>query len=555
MPEHILIGVAWPYANGPIHQGQLAGAYLPPDIFARYHRTAGNRVLMVSGSDAHGTPITVRAEREARTPEEVVDEFHRSFLETWERMGISFDLFTTTDTENHFRVAQDFFLRLIERGYMYEGTQTLPYCEVEQRFLLDRYVEGTCPHCGFAGARGDQCDNCGRTLDPLDLVNPRCRFDNSTPVLRESKHFFLSFSKLREPLLAWLTEDKEHWRRPVLNFSISSLREGIPDRAMTRDIEWGVPVPVEGYERKRIYVWFEAVIGYLSAAIEWAQRQGTPDAWKAWWEDPAAKSYYFIGKDNITFHTIIWPGLLFAYGGLNLPYDVPANQYVTMAGGKASTSRNMAVWIPDYLSRYDPDPLRYYLAATMPETSDSEFSWGEYLRRNNDELVATWGNLVNRALTFTYRNFDGRIPEPGELTGQDRALLTRATEALHEVGEHIRWCRFRAGLGAAMELAREANQYLEQTAPWKAIREDRQTAGRSLYTVIGAIGALRTAFYPYLPFSSERLHCFLGEDDAIETRGWRFAAPQAGRPLRPPEPLFKKLDPSIVDEEEARLGT
>jgi methionyl-tRNA synthetase len=552
--ETIFIGVAWPYANGPIHQGQLAGAYLPPDIFARYHRTAGNSVLMVSGSDSHGTPITVRAEREGRSPEAVVEEFHQSFLDTWERIGISFDLFTSTDTENHARVAQDFFLRLIERGYLYEGTQQLPYCEKEQRFLLDRYVEGVCPYCGFNGARGDQCDNCGRILDPLQLIDRRCRFDGTTPVTKESTHYFLSFKKLQEPLLAWLTDDKEHWRRAVLNFSVSELRQGIPDRAMTRDIQWGVPVPVEGYEGKRIYVWFEAVIGYLSAAIEWAQRQGDEDAWRAWWQDPAAKSYYFIGKDNITFHTIIWPGLLMAYGGLNLPFDVPANQYVNIAGAKTSTSRNWAVWIPDYLDHYDSDPLRYYLAATMPETQDSEFSWGEYVRRNNDELVATWGNLVNRVLTFTYRNFDGRIPEPGELTEEDRALLARAEETIAKVGEEIAACHFRAGLVAAMELAREANGYLDRTAPWKAIKEDRAAAGRALYVAIAVIGALRTALYPYLPFTSQRLHGFLGESGNIQERGWRFETPQPGRALEPPQPLFKKLDESIVEEEEKRLG-
>lgn len=554
VPENILVCVAWPYANGPIHQGQLAGAYLPPDIFARYHRTAGNRVLMVSGSDAHGTPITVRAEREQRTPEAVVAEFHASFLDTWQRMGISFDLFTSTATENHARVAQDFFRRLIDGGHLSEGTQTLPYCEVENRFLLDRYVEGSCPHCGFDGARGDQCDNCGRTLDPLDLINPRCRFDSSTPVLRESTHYILTFAKVQEPLLAWLSDDKEHWRRPVINFSISELRRGIPDRAMTRDIQWGVPVPVAGYENKRIYVWFEAVIGYLSASIEWAQRSGDPEAWKAWWQDPAAKSYYFIGKDNITFHTIIWPGLLYAYGGLNLPYDVPANQYVNIAGAKTSTSRNWAVWIPDYLSRYDPDPLRYYLAAAMPETQDSEFTWSEYVRRNNDELVATWGNLVNRTLTFTYRNFDGRIPEPGELTEPDRALLARAEQALAVVGEQLRWCHFRAALGAAMEMAREANQYLEQTAPWKTLKEDRPAAARALYTVIAVIGALRTAFYPFLPFTSAKLHGFLGDEGTIEGRGWQFSLPVAGQVLQQPAPLFKKLDASIIEEEEARLG-
>ncbi len=555
MAETILIGVAWPYANGPIHQGQMAGAYLPPDIFARYHRAAGNQVLMVSGSDTHGTPITVRAEREGRSPEAVVEEFHQSFLDTWRMAGISFDLFTRTDTANHTEVAQDFFRRLVERGYLEEGIQTLLWCETDQRFLLDRYVEGICPNCGYDGARGDQCDNCGKLLDPTDLVRPRCRFCGNPPVPRDSRHFFLRFSKLQEPLLRWLETDKDHWRKPVLNFSLAELRKGLPDRAMTRDIEWGIEVPVEGYERKRIYVWFEAVIGYFSAAVEWAARSGSPDAWKLWWENPEAKSYYFIGKDNITFHTIVWPGLLMAYGGLNLPFDVPANQYVNMGGQKASTSRNMAVWMPDYLTRYDPDPLRYYLAATMPETQDSEFSWAEYVRRNNDELVATWGNLVNRTLTFTFRNFDGKVPDPGELTEADRDILARAEATLDDVGEQIRWCRFRAGLNAAMDMARDANQYLEQTSPWKTIKTDRGQAARALYTVIGVIGALRTALYPYLPFTCQQLHGFLGETGTIEEMGWRFALPEPGRPMQAPQPLYRKLEPALIAEEEARLGT
>ena len=555
MAERILIGVAWPYANGPIHQGQLSGAYLPPDIFARYHRTAGNEVLMVSGSDCHGTPITVRAEREGRTPQDVINEFHQSFLDTWERMGISFDLFTTTATENHARVAQDFFVKMVQGGYLEEGTQTLPYCAQEQRFLLDRYVEGACPHCGFEGARGDQCDNCGKTLDPLDLINPRCRFDGTTPETRESTHFFFRFGKIQEQLLAWLTDgQKEHWRKTVLNYSISEVRKGIPDRAMTRDLEWGIRIPFEGFEHKRIYVWFEAVIGYFSASVEWAQRQGTPDAWEKWWKDPAAKTYYFVGKDNITFHAIIWPAFLMAYQGLNLPFDVPANQYVNIGGAKTSTSRNWAVWIPDYLSRYDPDPLRYYLAATMPETQDSEFTWSEFVRRNNDELVSTWGNLVNRVLSFTYRNFDGRIPEPGALSDLDQAMIARAEAALAETGEHIRWCRFRAALGAAMTAAREANQYLEQTAPWKAIKEDRQVAARSLYTAIAVIDTLKTAFYPFLPFTSQQLDHFLGGNGDIQSRGWQPHRPIPGGLLQRPEPLFKKLDESVIAEEEARLG-
>ena len=548
MPEKIFVGVAWPYANGSLHLGQIAGAYLPPDIFARYHRLKGNRVLMVTGSDQHGTPITVRAQQEGTTPAAVAARFHQEFVESWRQLGISYDLYTTTGTENHAAVTQDMFLRLHEKGDIYVDKMRLPYCTVEQRFLLDRYVEGTCPICGSDGARGDQCDDCGNPLDPEELLNPRCKFDGSTPEVRESEHFFLRLSAYNDKLKAWLSEGKEHWRRNVLNFSLGALEQGLRDRAITRDIEWGIKIPLPGYDQKRIYVWFENVIGYLSAAKEWAQLRGEPEAWRDFWTDPACKSYYFIGKDNIWFHTLSWPAMIMAYGGLNLPYDVPANQYVNFGGGKASTSRGTAPFLPDYLARYDADTLRYYLAAIMPETADSEFSEADLIRRNNDELVATWGNLAHRVLTFTYRRFEGRIPQPGELDAESRALLARGGAALNDVGENIALCRFRAGLSAALGFAQETNRYLDDKAPWKAIREDPQAAAMSLYTALGAINALKTALYPYLPFTSEKLHGYLGFDGDVAGGGWNAVVPPAGQPLREPEALFKKLEPLPADE-------
>jgi methionyl-tRNA synthetase len=561
MAEHILVAVAWPYANGSLHIGQLVGAYLPADIFARYQRMAGNDVIMVSGSDVHGTPITVRAEQEDKSAEEIADQFHAEFLEAWEKMGIAFDCYTTTGTENHARITQDIFLKLFESGDIYKDTMELPYCTVENRFLLDRYVEGKCPICGDDGARGDQCDNCGNTLDPMDLIEPKCKFDFSTPEMRESEHFFLRMSAYNDALTAWLKgEDKGHWRKNVQNFPLGVLGEGLHDRSITRDIVWGIEIPLEGYETKRIYVWFEAVIGYLSAAVEWADRAGTPDRWKEWWHDPNAKTYYFVGKDNIWFHTLLWPMELMAYSkatgdSYNLPYDVPANQFLTIKGSKQSTSKRMAVWVPDYLSRYDPDPLRYYLAAIMPEANDSDFTWSGFVARNNDELVATWGNLVNRVLSFTYKNFDKQVPLPGDLTADDNALIARVEEAIEEAGRELNACNFRAGLEAGMAAAREANRYVEDNAPWKLIKEDRDRCATVLYTAIAAINGIKVALFPYLPFTCQTLHGYLGNEGPVQAAGWQLTMPEPGGPLAEAGPLFKKLDPEIIEQEEARLGT
>lgn len=549
MPEKIFIGVAWPYANGSLHLGQIAGAYLPPDIFARYHRVKGNRVLMVSGSDQHGTPITVRAAEEGVSPAEIASRFHEEFVDSWRRLGITFDLYTTTGTANHAAVVQDMFLRLLENGDIYRGKMRLPYCAVEQRFLLDRYVVGVCPICGYPDARGDQCDNCGNVLDPNDLLDAHCRFDGSVPETRESEHFFLRLSAYNERLKAWLSEDKAHWRKNVLNFSLGVLQQGLRDRAITRDLEWGIKIPVEGFEDKRIYVWFENVIGYLSAAKEWAQLRGEPEAWREFWQDPECKSYYFIGKDNIWFHALSWPAMLMMYGGLNLPYDVPANQYLNFGGGKASTSRGTAPFLPDYLAKYDPDPLRYYLAAIMPETADSDFSEMALVRRNNDELLATWGNLVHRVLTFTYRRFDGKVPHPGYPDAESRALLARAETALAEVGDHLAACRFRAGLTSAMSLAQDANRYLEEKSPWRRIKEDPSQAATALHTAINVINTLKTALYPYLPFTSEQVHGYLGQEGDVTSAGWQVRAVEPGTPLPEPQPLFKKLEPPAVEEE------
>ncbi|HLF79307.1 MAG TPA: methionine--tRNA ligase, partial [Dehalococcoidia bacterium] len=523
--------------------GQIVGAYLPADIFTRYQRLAGNKVIMVSGSDQNGTPIVILAEREGVTPQEIVDRYHNQYLQNWQELGISWDCYTSTGTQNHIETAQEIFLKLYEQGDLYLETQEQTYCVQEGRFLPDRYVEGVCPFCGYDGARGDQCDNCGKTLDPIDLISPRCRNDGSTPERRPTEHFFLRLTAYNEKLKEWLSTGKEHWRRSVLGFALGVLNEGLHDRAITRDLEWGVPIPVPGYDDKRIYVWFENVIGYLSAAKEWAQKQGTPEAWRDFWQDPAAKIYYFIGKDNIWFHTLSWPAQVFMYGGLNQPYDVPANQYLNFGGWKASTSKGTAPFLPDYLSRYDPDTIRFYLSAIMPESGDSEFSEEDLVRRNNEELVSTWGNLVNRVLTMTYRNFEAKVPEPGELQASDQELLAQGEAALAAVGESLGACRFKEALRGALAYAQETNRYLNQEEPWQALKTDRQAAARALYTAISAIETLKVAFYPFVPFSSVRLNEMLGHRETIESQGWRALKPEAGAALQKPEPLFKKLEP------------
>ena len=553
MSESIYIGVAWPYANGSLHLGHIAGAYLPADIFARYHRMKGNRVLMVSGSDQHGTPVTIKAEQEGVTPAVIADRYQAEFQECWKGLGISFDLFTTTSTENHAAVAQDVFLKLLEGDYIYRKTVPQTYCPSCERFLPDRYVEGVCPYCKTPGARGDQCDECGRPMNPDELVQARCRLCGTTPVLKDSEQFFLKLGAFAERIETWL-EDRPHLRPNVIGMTRRYLKEGLHDRAITRDITWGIPIPLEGYDEKRIYVWFEAVIGYLSASKEWAQRRGDPDAWKPFWNE-AAKSYYFIGKDNIPFHTLFWPAELMGYGGLALPYDVPANEWLTFESKKGSKSKNWAVWVPDYLSRYDADPIRYLLSVNMPETSDTDFSWHEFVRRNNDELVAAYGNLVNRVLTFVYKNFEGRVPEPGELQDDDNALLHTVDSAIETAGEQLAGCHFKAAIQTAMAAAREANRYLDEKAPWKAIKTDRTAASTSLYTVINVISGLKTVFYPFLPFSSVKVHDYLGCSGSIEETGWQRQAVPAGQALQKPEPLFTKLDESIIDEETGRLGT
>ena len=533
----MLVAVAWPYASGSRHLGHLAGAYLPADIYARHQRLVGNRVLMVSGSDVHGTPITVRADAEGVTPRDIADRYHAEFVADWDRLGISWDLYTSTGTENHAAVTHDLFLRLLENGHIDRRTSDQYYDAEAGRFLPDRYIEGTCPHCHYAEARGDQCEDCGRTLDPEELVDPRSKITGGTPEVRQTEHFYLRLSDFSEALGAWL-DGRQGWRRHVLNFSKGWVEDGLHDRAITRDLDWGVEVPVDDLgPGKRIYVWFEAVIGYLSASKEWAQLQGDPEAWRDWWEGDEARSVYFIGKDNIPFHTIIWPGMLLGYGGLNLPSDVPANQYVTFKGGKASASRGVGLTIGEGLDLFQADALRYALAASLPEQSDTDLSIDEIGRRINEELVATWGNLVNRVLSMVHSTCGGVVPEVGDRTADDLAVLATVDGALDVVTDLIERVELRAALRTGMDAAATVNAYLNATEPWKLARSDPERAQAVLGTALAAVAGVRVALSPYLPFSTVALDDELGPVDA-----WQRREPVPGSPIGKPVPLFAKVD-------------
>ena len=576
-PERIFVPVAWPYASGPRHLGHVASIGVPPDVFARYHRLRGNQVLMVSGTDDHGTPITTVADKEGVSPAEIARRYHAVIVDDYKNLGATYDLFTSTTTQNHYRVTQDIFTRLYEKGYIVMRTTMGAVSPSTGRTLPDRYLEGTCPICDFAEARGDQCENCGNQLDAIDLINPHSKINGEVPEFRESEHFFLELPLFADQLRDWIAK-QDHWRPNVRAFSANFVADLKP-RAITRDIDWGVPIPLPGWEDrdlKRLYVWFDAVIGYLSAAIEWAHVHDDPDAWKHWWQDPEARSYYFMGKDNITFHTVIWPAILLGAGGLNLPYDIVATENLGMEGKKFSSSRQRGILVRDFLSRYDPDPLRYFLIIAGPETQDTDFTWAEFVRRNNNELVGTWGNLVHRTLVNAHRNF-GEVPAEGTLTDRDREVLAAIEAGFESVGSLYAAARFKAALTEAMRLAALVNQYLGEEQPWHTIKTDKARAGTVLNVALRCVDNLKVILVPVLPFTGQKLHELLGYTDVIaplpevrelEEDGtshtvlvgeypnefrWKPTDLKAGQKLREPQALYKKLDEKVVDEELARM--
>jgi methionyl-tRNA synthetase len=595
MSSNILTAVAWPYANGPRHIGHVAGFGVPSDVFSRYQRLAGNNVLMVSGTDEHGTPIQVQADQEGVTARELADRYSLVIAKDLQKLGLSYDLFTRTTTRNHYAVTQEIFLGLLKNGYVFPQKQLGAISPSTGRTLPDRYIEGTCPICGYESARGDQCDNCGNQLDPADLINPRSKINGETPLFIETEQYFLDLPAFANTLGEWL-KSRQNWRPNVQRFALNLLDDLRP-RAITRDLDWGVPVPLEGWRDrpdKKIYVWFDAVIGYLSASIEWAQRTGDPDAWRAFWQDPQARGYYFMGKDNIVFHAEIWPAMLFGYSGqgdhggepgnygvLERPHEIVSSEFLTMEGRKFSSSRNVVIYVGDFLSRYDADALRYYLSVAGPENQDTDFTWAEFVRRNNDELVASWGNLVNRTISITAKNL-GAIPARGTLTDADFVLLTQAQQAFGTVGELLARSRQKAAITEAMSVVGAANKYLSDMAPWKLRTEDPERMATVLHVALQVVDDCKTLLTPFLPSSSSKVHALLGgtgawaampeliEVDEPTAAGspsyhvlagdydtgarWQSTPIEAGRPLAPPTPVFTKLDPSVVDEELARLA-
>ncbi|MCB2176841.1 MAG: methionine--tRNA ligase [Actinomycetales bacterium] len=600
---HILSAVAWPYANGPRHIGHVAGFGVPSDVFSRYMRMAGHEVLMVSGTDEHGTPILVQADKEGVSAKELADRNNAIIVKDLVDLGLSYDLFTRTTTGNHYRTVQELFTTVHGNGYMVERTTQAAISPSTGRTLPDRYIEGTCPICRYPEARGDQCDNCGNQLDPTDLIEPRSKINGETPEFVETRHFFLDLPALADALGEWLDEREATglWRPNVIKFS-QNILEDIRPRAMTRDIDWGIPIPLDGWREqrtKRLYVWFDAVIGYLSASIEWARRIGAPERWREWWNDPESLSYYFMGKDNIVFHSQIWPAELLAYNGegerggepgeygrLNLPTEVVSSEFMTMESKQLSTSRGHVILVGDMLARYQPDALRYFICAAGPETSDADFTWAEFVQRTNSELVAGWGNLVNRTATMIAKSF-GEIPAAGPLEPVDEAVLAAVRDGFDAVGGLIGRHRQRAAIAEAMRVVGEVNKYLTVTEPYKMKDpSQRERLGTVLHVAAQCVSDCNTLLAPFLPHSANRVHQVLGgtgefmpmprieqvteldpgdgagldaypviTGDYSATPVWESRPVVPGTPVGKPTPVFTKLDPAVVDEELGRLGS
>ena len=547
----ILISIAWPYSNGTIHLGHVAGSLLPPDIFSRYNRLVGNEVLVVGGSDQYGTPITISAEKAGMTPEEYADKYHEINKKAIEDLEIEYSLYGKTHSPVHHEVVQDVFKRLLNKGYIYKSSTMQYYCPTCSRFLPDRYVEGVCPVCGAEATRSDQCDKCGTTFETGDLKDPYCTLCRNAPEVRPSEQFFLKLSAFNDQLLEFVSSH-DNWRPNVKSFVANWLKDGLHDRAITRDMSWGVPIPVEGWDDKVIYVWFDAVTGYLSSSIAYSRKVGKPDLWKEFWMDPEVKTYYFIGKDNIPFHAIIWPAMLMGLGGMNLPYDIPANEYLMIHGGKLSKSRGGAIDVPSVLKQYDADLIRYYLSAIMPDTHDSEFSWDDFITKVNNDLVATLGNYYHRSLSFTRKNY-GCVPVTDAPSGSPE-VEEAIKAALSEWSEMLSGCDFKKALKAVMSLAQFGNRHFDSAKPWALVKEDKDACGKALYDELMIVKALAVMMWPFTPRASEKVWGFLGCEGSLERAGVAGAtAPLApGTVLNEPVPVFKKIEAKKEEQKQEK---
>lgn len=545
-----LVTAALPYANGGVHIGHLAGVYVPADIYVRYLRLKQREVLFICGSDEHGVPVTIRARKEGCTPQQVVDRYNKIISESFREFGISFDNYGRTTSEVHRKTASDFFRKLYEKGEFVEKESEQYYDEEAHTFLADRYITGECPHCHFEHAYGDQCEKCGTALSPTELINPKSALSGSKPVLRKTKHWYLPLDKHQQWLEPWITEQHKEWRSNVMGQCKSWFDLGLQPRAVSRDLEWGIPVPVEGAEGKVLYVWFDAPIGYISNT-----KEILPDTWETWWKDPSTRLIHFIGKDNIVFHCIVFPSMLKAEGSYILPDNVPANEFLNLEDDKISTSRNWAVWLDEYLRDFPgkQDVLRYVLTANAPETKDNNFTWKDFQARNNNELVAVYGNFVNRALQLTKKYYNGVVPQPGEFTPQDQETISEFQNVKAEVERLLEAFRFRDAQKEAMNLARIGNKYLADAEPWKVVKTDPERVKTVLFLSLQLVANLATAFEPFLPFSSEKLRRMLGMEAAEWDRLGSIDLLPAGKQLAEPELLFEKIDDSVIEAQVQKL--
>jgi len=557
LSEKILVTAALPYANGPLHLGHLAGAYIPADVYVRYQRLKGSDVIFICGSDEHGVPITIRADKEKIAPQQVVDRYHFMMKDSFGRLGIDFDNYSRTSLPLHHKISQDIFLDLNRKGYIREQEVKQLYCGTCARFLPDRYIEGECPHCHSGGSRGDQCESCGRWLEPEQIISPKCKVCSSAPEFRATKHWYFRLSEFQKRLEDWQAS-KENWKSNVREFCSGWFKDGLTDRPITRDIDWGIPVPLPGAEGKVLYVWFDAPIGYISSTVEWAQLKGTPERWRDYWCDVNTRLIHFIGKDNIVFHAIVWPAVLMANAEFILPDQIPANEFLTIEGEKLSTSRNWAIWADEYLAVFPPDPLRYYLAANAPESKDSDFAWKDFQAHNNNELADILGNLVNRSLSFIQKQFEGKTPESLTLADEDHAILETLEDAVGRIGRSLDAFQVRRAAVELMDLARAGNKYFNDSAPWASIKSNRSRCAATLNTTLRLEAALSVLMDPFLPFSAEKLWKMLNGPGSHRDQRWHEAHKLSfppGHQLGEREILFNKIEDDIIEMQVQKLRT